>query len=307
MRTTAAVAGGPAGRRHSRWVPLRAVAAAVVASALVLGTSSLGSSSAVGAGSHAGADRQASHAPAADLAPPTRTTLVQAAAPRMPSRDKPVPVRWDAGSGRAQMAAGLPSPPGWYEAALGPRTKRKVLYLTFDDGPFPANTPRLLRALARHDAKATFFLMGGAAAANPGLVRRIAEEGHAIGNHTYWHPRLTNEPIAGVRDQLRRTTRAIGAAQGGCMRPPFGLINGRVAKEALRQGLQPIMWTGHIEDWRTHSTAWHVATLRRVTEPGAILLMHDRNPRSVDAVIAMLPQWQRMGYSLRALPPCRVR
>ena len=204
------------------------------------------------------------------------------------------------------MARGLPSPPGWYAAAFGTRTPSKVLYLTFDDGPVPGRTDGLLRLLDRYDATATFFLVGYRAAANSGQVRRIARRGHAIGNHTYTHPRLTDLSSGKVANELRRTTRALGSAQGGCMRPPFGLINSTVARKALDQGLQPIMWTNHIEDWRTHSVAWHTARLRAATKPGAVILAHDTNPRSIKAVARMLPEWKRAGYQLKAIPACRT-
>ena len=196
-------------------------------------------------------------------------------------------------------------------AALGPgrtpaRNPGKVLYLTFDDGPFPDTTPRLLRILAKHDVQATFFLVGGTAARNRALVRRIARGGHAIGNHTQGHPRLTDLSTRQVRDQLRWASRAIGPVQGPCMRPPYGLINRKVERVARAEGLAPVLWTGHIDDWHQHTVRWNMSQLRKYTKPGGIILLHDRNVRTIRAVARMLPVWRDMGYRLESLPACRL-
>lgn len=192
-------------------------------------------------------------------------------------------------------------------AGLTPvRNPGRVLYLTFDDGPFPDTAPRLLRVLARNDARATFFLVGGPAARNKPLVRQIAREGHAIGNHTQGHPRLTDLTRRQVRDQLRWASRAIGPTQGPCMRPPYGLINKKVERVARAQGLTPVLWTGHIDDWHRHTVKWSVSQLRKHTKPGGIILLHDRNVRTIKAVSRMLPVWRDMGYRLESLPACQL-
>ncbi len=210
-------------------------------------------------------------------------------------------VRWNKGSGPQQMSKGIPNPPGWYRAAVGPRTHDKVLYLTFDDGPAPA-TSSLLRALRRHDATATFFVSGQAAAADKSTIRRMHRDGHAIGNHTWDHPRLTQISTRKVHWQLRHPERLIRL--DSCMRPPYGLINERVAKVALGLGFQPVMWTAHIDDWSPHSQRWTVRALRMATSPGAVILMHDTHATTVSAVRTMLPKWQKMGYRFAVVPAC---
>lgn len=214
-----------------------------------------------------------------------------------------VRVRWNRGSGPVQMNKGLPDPPGWYKAAVGPRPSDKVLYLTFDDGP-SRYTAALLKQLRTHKAKATFFVTGAAAASRPDLVRRIHRQGHALGNHTWGHPRLTRISTAGVRSELRRTQRQVGPAMGSCMRPPYGLVNRRVAKASIAAGFQPVLWTAHIEDWVPHSTSWTVDRLRRGTRPGAVILLHDTHPTTVAAVSTMLPRWRAKGYRLETVPVC---
>ncbi len=214
-----------------------------------------------------------------------------------------VRVRWNRGSGPAQMDQGLPNPPGWYRAAVGPRRSDKVLYLTFDDGP-SSHTASLLAGLRRHQAEATFFVTGAAARSRPGLIRRIARQGHALGNHTWGHPRLTRIPTAAVRSELRRTRRTVGSAMGDCMRPPYGLVDRRVATASIKAGFQPVLWTAHIEDWVPHNKAWTVERLRRATRPGAVILMHDTHATTVAAVSEMLPRWRARGYRLETVPVC---
>jgi len=228
---------------------------------------------------------------------------VSAVAPGPPPADT-AGVDWDKGGGPAAMRRGLPNPPGWYRAAVGPRTTSKVLYLTFDDGP-SSHTSRLLVALHRHRAHATFFVAGGPAAHHRAQIRRMRRDGHAIGNHTWWHPRLTQVSTERVRTELRRTKHAVGPAMAPCMRPPYGQIDERVAKAAIGAGFQPVMWTAHIEDWSPHSPSWTVARLRKVTEPGAVILMHDTHGRTVDAVRRLLPWWQKHGWRLQTVPACR--
>lgn len=215
----------------------------------------------------------------------------------------PGDVEWNKGSGPARMSKGLPNPPGWYGAAVGPRTDKRILYLTFDDGPAPA-TGSLLRSLRRHDARATFFVSGQAAAAAPDVIERMHRDGHAVGNHTWTHPRLTELPAQTIAHQLLTPARRIHPALDPCMRPPFGLINARVARVALRAGFQPVMWTAHIDDWNRHSQRWTVRTLRRATEPGAVILMHDTHAATVAAVRTMLPRWEQRGYRFAMVPVC---
>lgn len=215
----------------------------------------------------------------------------------------PGDVKWNKGSGPTQMSKGLPDPPGWYRAAIGPRTDDKVLYLTFDDGP-SRFTPSLLHGLRRHNVSATFFVSGSAAARQPAVIRRMHRDGHAIGNHTWSHPRLTAIPTSQVRKQLLRTVREIGTPLSPCMRPPYGLINEAVARVALAAGFQPVMWTGHIDDWDPHPQRWTIRTLRAITAPGAVILMHDTHQATVSAVRALLPWWQKRGYRFEVVPTC---
>lgn len=223
----------------------------------------------------------------------------------VPASGASTDVDWDRGGGPANMSVGLPSPPGWYRAAVGPRSRDKVLYLTFDDGP-AVDTPRLLRALRRYEARATFFVLGGAVTNARATVRRMKSDGHAVAVHTWSHPRLTEVPMRTVRRELLTTRRAIGAAAAPCMRPPYGLIDSRVARVALRADLQPIFWTAHIEDWNPHPMQWTVNRLKSATSPGAVILMHDTHEQTVAAVERLLPWWKRHGYRMAVVPACEM-
>lgn len=214
-----------------------------------------------------------------------------------------VKVRWNQGGGPADMGKGLPNPPGWYEAAVGAPTKQKVIYLTLDDGP-SRYTPALVTALKKHDAAATFFVSGGTSTMYKPLLRKMQRNGNAVGNHTWSHAQLSRVSTATARDQILRPRRELGSLLDSCMRPPYGLINEKVAKIAIGAGFQPVMWTAHIEDWRPHSFEWTVQRLRASTRPGAVILGHDTHAQTVKAVTRMLPVWKKMGYTLRPVPSC---
>jgi len=130
------------------------------------------------------------------------------------------------------------------------------LTLTFDDGPNPAWTPRLLDLLAEHDVKATFFMVGKFAKAERDLARRVAEAGHLIGNHSWSHPNLSRARDANVLDELTRTNDLLGEICGKPVRyfrPPFGARTPYVLKLARRLGLVPVMWNAMTDDWREPS------------------------------------------------------
>ena len=106
-----------------------------------------------------------------------------------------------------------------------------------------------------------------------------------------------------VRKELITTGRAVGRSMGPCMRPPYGLIDARVARTSISLGFQPVLWTAHIEDWAPHSSRWTFQRLRRITagcgHPDA---RHMR--RLSPAVRKMLPEWRDRGYRLKVVPAC---
>ena len=140
------------------------------------------------------------------------------------------------------------------------------LAITFDDGPNPAWTPRLLDALGQSSVKATFFLVGSYAQREPMLVRRIVDEGHLIGNHSWSHPNLALTGTARVHEELRRTNDALEQITGQPVRyfrPPFGARRPGVLRAARKLGLMPVMWNAMTDDWKEAS---EVRIARRLIE-----------------------------------------
>lgn len=158
------------------------------------------------------------------------------------------------------------------------------LALTFDDGPNPAWTPRLLDVLAENEVRATFFLLGGRAQAAPDLVRRIAAAGHLIGNHSWSHPNLALSSRARIREELDRTSDALEQITGAPVRffrPPFGKRRPATLSIARELGMTPVLWNAMTSDWSEPSAERIAARLRskvdRLTRRGwaANIVLHD--------------------------------
>jgi len=162
----------------------------------------------------------------------------------------------------------------------GAPSEREVA-LTFDDGPNPPYTDRILDVLRDERVSATFFVVGRAAAAYPATLRRIVREGHAVGNHTWDHPHLIVESPAAVRSQLLRTDAVIAKITGvhtHLMRPPFGARDFAVIGEAHKLGYRVVMWSVPLpKDWEQPGDA---TIARRVIDnvaEGSIIVLHDGN------------------------------
>jgi peptidoglycan-N-acetylglucosamine deacetylase len=126
------------------------------------------------------------------------------------------------------------------------------LALTFDDGPNPAWTPRLLDLLAEHNVRGTFFMVGNFAKSERELARRVADAGHLIGNHTWTHPDLSRTASSKVLDELTRTSDLLSDIIGKPVRyfrPPFGARRPSVLKLARQLGLIPVTWNAMTSDW----------------------------------------------------------
>jgi len=170
-----------------------------------------------------------------------------------------------------------------FGTVVSARTQVRAAALTFDDGPDPVHTPRLLEVLRRHGARATFFMVGAQAARHPDLVARVAAEGHEIGNHSWDHPSLPLLDGAAVADQLRRAQAALAPHGGALMRPPYGHQTLVTFLCARRLGYRVVAWSVLGEDWRDDPAD---AIARRVLAgltPGAIILLHDNLYTFTDA------------------------
>lgn len=179
-------------------------------------------------------------------------------------------------------------------------TSRKVLAMTFDDGPHPVNTPRVLDMLKSRRIKATFYCIGWRVNKWPQIVQRMLAEGHEVGNHTYKHPFLTSLGNRGVLYEMDTTTAAIHKATGRLpltMRPPYGAFSAR-QRDMLHaeRALPTVLWSVDPADWRRPGASVVAARIMRGAHPGAIILSHDIHKPTIDAMPAVFDGLTAQGY-----------
>jgi peptidoglycan/xylan/chitin deacetylase (PgdA/CDA1 family) len=157
-------------------------------------------------------------------------------------------------------------------------TRDPVVALTFDDGPHPDYTPRLLEILAKYHARATFFMTGQAAQAHPELVRRVAEAGHAIANHSWDHPSFPLISSRERRAQIRACAQVLAPYTRGMrlFRPPYGEQNIASRIDALLLGYQVILLNVATDDWCGGKAISIANQLEQQIRPGSIIALHDR-------------------------------
>lgn len=179
-------------------------------------------------------------------------------------------------------------------------TSQKLVAITFDDGPHPQNTPRLLDMLRQRNIKATFYVIGRSVDSYPAIARRIVAEGHEIGNHTYTHPNLTKLSDSGVRNELDKCRASIVRATGvqpRTMRPPYGALRQNQRQWIHSEYKYPtILWSVDPQDWRRPGPSVVTSRILAGTTPGGIVLAHDLHAPTVDAMPATLDGLLRKGY-----------
>ena len=178
--------------------------------------------------------------------------------------------------------------------ALAPQPAGYIA-LTFDDSPNEALTERLLDGLRERGAHATFFLIGQQIEGQEALLRRMAAEGHQIGNHTFTHRRLDNSGIVGLHE-LERTEELLSATLGGSgywVRPPWGFASA----ETLRETTVPLIhWSLDTEDWSVRDADKIAQDVIDHAQSGDIVLLHDAYASSVDAALKAVDVLQSRGY-----------
>ena len=187
-----------------------------------------------------------------------------------------------AAAAAAASAAGYQTmaPTGqWYgKTFIGLGRGSKQLALTYDDGPNDPHTLRLLEVLAKHDVRATFFLIGRYVEQRPDIVRELVKAGHVVGNHTFTHPLLIFQPAATIRTELADCERALTDAVGehsNLFRPPFGGRRPAVMRIARSLGLDPVMWSVTGYDWNAPSAEHIERKVTRRVRGGDVILLHD--------------------------------
>jgi len=162
-----------------------------------------------------------------------------------------------------------------FGSIVGVRTEEPVVALTFDDGPHPIYTPRLLDIFDRFDAKGTFFVTGAQAQAYPEIIDRMVATGHALGCHSYDHPSFPLINSKERRRQIRACSAALAGRDNKLFRPPFGNQSTKSYFDVRLMGYDVVMWTDLAEDWAGQDADFISQKLRGVITPGSIALLHD--------------------------------
>ncbi|TYQ14743.1 UNVERIFIED_CONTAM: peptidoglycan/xylan/chitin deacetylase (PgdA/CDA1 family) [Acetivibrio alkalicellulosi] len=169
--------------------------------------------------------------------------------------------------------------------ALRGSLKENKVALTFDDGPDPRYTPLILDILKQYDIKATFFLIGARAVGHESITKRIRDEGHAIGNHTYWHPNLDKEGVGRLHWEVTQTEKALNDILGyrpSLFRAPYGSLNEELVEKIGEMGYSAIGWSVDSLDWMQLTPRQIKNNVLSNIHPGAIILMHDGGHWTMD-------------------------
>ncbi|WP_246943391.1 polysaccharide deacetylase family protein [Bacillus pinisoli] len=193
----------------------------------------------------------------------------------------------------------------------GPQTENKVA-LTFDDGPDPRFTPQILDVLKEYNVKATFFLMGSRAKAYPNLVQRMLNEGHIIGNHTYWHPNLVKEgnlvtlerEVINTEDEL---SKQIGY-RTKLFRAPYGFLYNELVEKLKILNYSIVGWSVDSLDWQEGAPEQITYNVISNIHPGAVILMHDGaewdgdRTNTIESLRQIIPEIRNLGLEFETVP-----
>ncbi|WP_026671882.1 polysaccharide deacetylase family protein [Alkalihalobacterium bogoriense] len=191
-------------------------------------------------------------------------------------------------------------------------TTQLQVALTFDDGPDPRFTPQVLDILNQYNVPATFFVMGARAEVYPDIVRRMVEEGHIVGNHTYWHPNLVEQADVAVLEREVNQTEDLLENMIGyrtkLFRAPYGFLYEELVEKLAEMNYSVIGWSVDSLDWRelpSQDTAFNVLSN---VEPGSIILMHDGGDwdadrtSTIEALHQIIPALQQQGFEFVTVP-----
>ena len=189
----------------------------------------------------------------------------------------------------------------------GEAYERKAIALSFDDGPSPANTPRVLDLLRASGALATFFVVGQEVPGREEIVARIAAEGHELGNHTYTHPHTISLRRPGLREELEKTNdvlmRIDGVPSIRLVRPPFGKDRRRTDSVGRELGMRTVLWSVDSADSGSAIDSADAVAENVIANawPGAIVLLHDggnTRPATIGGCERLVPALLERGFEL---------
>jgi len=200
-------------------------------------------------------------------------------------------------TGFCLMSHAFADPPAMYESA---QVTRPVVALTFDDGPTPDLTPRLLDILREQGVKATLFVIGKRAAGHPELIKRAAAEGHEIGNHTWTHqniPQLTREEALAEIQQTTDILAQILGRKPALYRPPYLATTDELNRWVRDElGMKVISANVDSKDWRDRNADMARDAVLAQAAPGAIILCHETQPTTLDALPEIIRGLKAKGY-----------
>lgn len=188
-----------------------------------------------------------------------------------------------------------------YKAYLE-KKNRKVVALTFDDGPNPATTNQALDTLSKYGIKATFFVLGKNISGNEEILKRMKSEGHVIGNHSWSHPVLSKLSLDEAKKQITDTEDALAKVLGSSsklMRPPYGAITDDIRNSL---NLSFIMWDVDSLDWKSKNETAILTEVQRQVKNGSIILMHDIHVETVNALPKVIDYLKEQGYEFVTVP-----
>lgn len=185
------------------------------------------------------------------------------------------------------------------------KRESKSLYLTFDDGPVPSITEKLLDLLDTYQVKATFFIIGQCAKNNPDIVKEIHNRGHTLANHTYTHPAFHKISLTEKINEIISTNiliKELTNSDCGIFRAPQGRWDIKLLIQLFRLKITAVHWSRDSMDFLKEPSAKIIERL--IDEPvqsGDILLFHDDDSRCIKALETLIPHWQSQGFTLKAL------
>lgn len=182
------------------------------------------------------------------------------------------------------------------------KKNRKVVALTFDDGPNPATTNQALDTLSKYGIKATFFVLGKNVSGNEEILKRMKADGHVIGNHSWSHPVLSKLSLDEAKKQITDTEDALTKVLGSSsklMRPPYGAITDDIRNSL---DLSFIMWDVDSLDWKSKNEASILTEIQRQVKNGSIILMHDIHVETVNALPKVIDYLKEQGYEFVTVP-----
>ena len=182
------------------------------------------------------------------------------------------------------------------------KKNRKVVALTFDDGPNPATTNQALDTLSKYGIKATFFVLGKNVSGNEEILKRMKADGHVIGNHSWSHPVLSKLSLDEAKKQINDTEDALTKVLGSSsklMRPPYGAITDDIRNSL---DLSFIMWDVDSLDWKSKNEASILTEIQREVKNGSIILMHDIHAETVHALPKVIDYLKGQGYDFVTVP-----